>query len=132
MQKLEGELDAWVNDPDMVLALGTTKYKQGVMERNERLKTAKRELAELDNTLPADARVVKIDGQPWVYEVWGEDVERDANWCGRSSRRSSWRRPTRSVGAGSRSRSACSWSGSGKRSEAPAARRPSTSVRMRG
>lgn len=77
VQKLEAELDEWVNDPDMALALGTAKYKQGVMERNERLKTAKRELAELDNTLPADARVVTIDGQPWVYETWGDDPDRD-------------------------------------------------------
>jgi len=74
----EQALALWRDDPDVSLTLTPADFKQGLAVRSRALEEARRALWELDDPgLGEDAPVVWVDGEPMLYERWGEDAEAD-------------------------------------------------------
>lgn len=81
VRKAEEGLDAWVDDPAIASSLGKERFQRGLLKRQDALDEARRRMWDLDDIAGLDedddSPIVWIDGKPHVYEVWGENMERD-------------------------------------------------------
>ena len=69
-------LAAYLNmDAKTQLGLGRN-FEAGLIARQEAVTQVQRELVELEDTV-GDRPVVTLGGESYVYELWGEDAERD-------------------------------------------------------
>jgi hypothetical protein len=75
--KLEAEYDKLASDPELVLGLGAEKFKDLLLKANASVLEARRELWDLDDPGVGEVPVVYVDGQPWLYEQFGDDPARD-------------------------------------------------------
>jgi len=75
--KLEAEYDTLSNDPELVLGLGAERFKDLLLKANSSVLEARRQLWDLDDPGVGDVPVVYVDGQPWLYEQFGDDPARD-------------------------------------------------------
>lgn len=76
VEEAEAALASYLGmDAKTQLALGRN-FEGGLLARQEAVDAARRKLVELEDTV-GDRPVVEIGGQPYVYELWGDDPERD-------------------------------------------------------
>jgi site-specific DNA recombinase len=78
MRRAEETLNAWVDDADLYVQLGQETFRRGVLARQRALDGARGAFYDLDDPgIPEGATVLHVDGVPYVYEIWGADLERD-------------------------------------------------------
>lgn len=71
-------LTAWVTNLALEKSLGIEAHQAGAVARQHALDEAKRRLWDLDDPgIGDDQLVIWLDGKPMVYELWGENLDRD-------------------------------------------------------
>jgi site-specific DNA recombinase len=73
----EDALDGWVSSTAIQRELGRDRFELGLATRQRELDEARQQLFDLGGDDPDGAVAVWLDGRPWRYSRWGEDVEAD-------------------------------------------------------
>lgn len=73
----EEALDLWVEDPAIGAGLDRDRFARGLAARQQALDEARQRLFDFGGDGTDSAAVVWLDGRPWEYSRWGEDVEAD-------------------------------------------------------
>jgi len=78
VRKAEESLNAWVTNLDLETSLGIEAHQAGAIARQRALDEAKRRMWDLDDPgISDDQLVVWLNGQPMIYELWGDNLDRD-------------------------------------------------------
>jgi DNA invertase Pin-like site-specific DNA recombinase len=74
----EAALDDWVSDVTIQRTLTKQRFQRGIIERQEAVDEAQRIVWSIpDPDLDADKPIIRLDGKPMLYEVWGDDPAAD-------------------------------------------------------
>jgi DNA invertase Pin-like site-specific DNA recombinase len=78
LKQAEAALDDWVSDVTIQRTLTKQRFQRGIVDRQDAVDEAQRALwAMPDPDIEADKPIVRIDGKPMLYEVWGDDPAAD-------------------------------------------------------